>query len=623
MQLTTDNVKDKVSSLAARVLRAEGALATLAQRKTELTTSIAQAKARQALQEEMQHVFQLLQERAHERSVGAFERLLSAILNDVLPDEGHIRLGLSIKNNTPALDVLLQKGEKLEDVYDGNGGGVTNIVCAGLRFAALSRTKNRRFMVLDEPDGWLGLDQVSPFVKVLSDVSTATSTQTVFISHRPPEYFDGLVNLVELRRQPDGSPAAVLRQPAVTKWTSDEEPGIRAIELINVRRHRHTVLPLLPGATALIGDVNLGKSTAVIAAMKAVCYGESSDSLIMHDADEARIVLHLEKGKRLLWSRKPGRSPVVVYELYEGAAAEPSVKGRPGKRNEAPDWVQELMGITRVDDLDIQLGNQKRPVFLLDDTASRRAQILSVGRESSHLPALMKEWDAVKAEDREMVRAGEAELMRVGYRLQAETSFTPTKKVIEEFAVRFSKVEELLRRAELLDGIVKVMAEVDARLQVLGDAAQLPALPKLPELPDSAELKRLVDELSRISLRAEAFGEIAKVPAVPTLPDSSELLALGQALKRATEALRALDAVPDKLPSAPALPESAELATLLTALSQQSGVVQKLDNDLTVSKRELDALAAEKAQLIEESGGLCPLCGHEMDESALEGHSHA
>lgn len=623
MAHTPDTVKSKLTQLSSRAQRAEGALIELSARQTELTTQVAQAKGRQSLHEEVQQVFQLLQARAHERSVGAFERLLSAILKDVCPSEGKIRLGLSIKNNTPALDVLLERDGKLEDVYDDNGGGVTNIVCAGLRFAALSRTKNRRLMILDEPDGWLGESNVSSFVKVLADVSSATKTQTVFISHRTSAHFEGLVNVLELSQQADGSPSANLRQPTVSAWTDDEQPGIRMIELFNVRRHRHTSLPLLPGATALIGGINLGKSTAVIAALKAVCYGESSDSIISHGETEARIVLHLEKRKRLVWSRKIGRSPVVLYELYEDGATEPSVKGRPGKRNEAPDWVQELMGVTRVDDLDIQLGNQKRPVFLLDDTASRRAQVLSVGRESSYLPKLMKEYDSVKAEDRETIRMGEAELMRIQYRVQAKDMLPPVQTAINAFVARFNRMEGLLRSADLLEGLLKAMDGSAQRLHALKDATSLPLVSAPPALPDTATLARLVGELDVRHQRVAVFKQLPAAPVAPVLPDSAELHKLGVSLKHSLERLKALGAVPAAVPSVPALPNPQELSALLTLLVQQNETTTKLSRDVQTSELEQKALAQERAQLQEDSGGLCPLCGHSLTIDSLEGHSHA
>src|SRR5690606_12576908 len=179
--------------------------------------------------------------------------------------------------------------------------------------------------------------------------------------------------------------------------------------LYNFRKHVNTVIPCFPGATAIVGDNNLGKSTAIVSALKAVAYGESDDSMIHHDAQEAQVIFHLEKGIRIEWvrSRKGARS--VVYRVFEGSNPEPIHEGSPKSRNSAPDWIQDLMGVSRVDDLDIQVGNQKLPVFLLNESASRRAQILSLGRESGHLAALMKAYEDLKAQDGVTVKRGERE----------------------------------------------------------------------------------------------------------------------------------------------------------------------------------------------------------------------
>src|SRR5690606_17040382 len=204
------------------------------------------------------------------------------ILNDVLPEEGVIRLLTQYKSNATWLDIALEKNGNLEDVVDGNGGAVTNVISAGLRFAALTRTPNRRLMVLDEPDCWLMENRVSAFARVISQVSAQTQTQTFFITHKNPAYFEGHVNLVQFYADDEGKVKASALAPVVQEWTDDETPGIRALELIDFRRHEHTLVPCYPGATAYIGPNNLGKSTAIVSSFKAVAYGESNDTMIRH-----------------------------------------------------------------------------------------------------------------------------------------------------------------------------------------------------------------------------------------------------------------------------------------------------------------------------------------------------
>lgn len=626
-------LRKRLQEMTLRSSRIDGALNMMGERLLEVRANVGQAKARQGLHEEVQRLFELLQERAHQRSVGAFERLLTAILHDVLPTEGSVKLGLSIKDNTPSLDVLLQRpGLEPEDVYEDNGGGVTNIVCAGLRFAALSRTKkNRRFMVLDEPDGWLGEENVTPFVKVLADVSKATHTQTIFISHRPAARFEGVVNLVELVAKADGSPAAHLRQPTANQWESDEQPGIRAIELINVRKHTHTILPLLPGATALIGDVNLGKSTAVVAAMKAVCYGESSNSLVRHGADEAQIILHIEGGKQLKWSRKPGRSPVVVYELHEPGNPEPVMKGRPGRRNEAPDWVQDLMGITKVDDLDIQIGNQKKPVFLLDDTASRRAKILSVGRESGYLPAMMREYEAIKGEDRETIKAGEVEARRLEFRLQAKDDAAQLHTTLGKMEFDLDNIDETAGMADSLDLWLKQAQASALRLDALAPVLSCKPLNAPPALPESTSLAQAIEQLAKTSAVCQALSPMqsfAPIAPAPDLPDSSAILSLGRELSKSAIMLKALMVTPTVADQVVIPEQPSDLLTAISALESAKQAVAGFTVQVAAAEKDLRSLEAENESLLKESEGTCPICSSELGSTTLlmhhsHGHAHA
>lgn len=626
MAVTGASFESMVGALRARFDKAMLAHSRLTgqreaaeRRAAELTDEVSQAKARLSLAEEVQHVLRTLQSRAHERSLGAFEKLLTAIVRDVLKEKGDVRLMLAMRGNAPALDVRIDNNGSLEDALDGNGGAVANVLSAGLRFAALSRTGNRRLMVLDEPDCWITPERVPAFVSVIAQVSRAIGVQTFFISHHDSAYFDGRVNVVKFARDASGRVCAEALAPVMNQWESDEQEGIRSIELVNFRAHEHTVVPCFPGATAFIGDNDLGKSTAIVASFRAVAYGESDDSMLRHGAEESRIVMHLERGRRVVWTRNPKRNPVVLYQLFDGATL--LAEGRPSTRNSAPDWVAAELGIARVDDLDVQLGNQKTPVFLLDQPSSRRAQILSVGRESGHLSALMARYDEVRRADRDRARNGEIELKRVAYAVSCARKLDATTGLLEAARPALATLEAVAERSARLANLTNrltVASQAVARHEA--EIAALARLPSAPELSDTAGLERLIARIRASAARAGVRPQW-HAAAAPELFDETRLAALLERIAGAARRAALLEKVPPALPASPALHELEALkrcgervARAQQGCVQQQAALAQAQRDMELAHRELEAL---KEQL----GGQCPLCGSPLPEDGAE-HAH-
>lgn len=584
----------------------------------EWTEKVAQAKARLGLADEISCIFEAMQNRAHSRSVGSFERLLSAVLQDVLPGKGNIRLELSSSANAPNLDIYVDNGGSLEDVLEGSGGAVTNVISAGLRFAALTRTKNRRLMVLDEPDCWIKPSRVPNFIRVISEVAASTGTQTLLISHHDPAYFRGRVNLIELTRNETGQVCAVAGEPALAKWQSAEQPGIRSIRLVNFRAHEDTTLQLAPGVTALIGDNDLGKSTALVASLKAVGYNESDDTVIRHGCKHAQVVIELEGGKRLVWTRKAKGSPKVVYALYRDA--ELVAEGKAPGRGSVPDWVTAELGISEVDDLDIQVGSQKNPVFLLDQPASRRAQLLSVGRESGHLSRIMELWGDIKRADRDVVRDGELRITRLAHRLAQLSSVTAIGELTDTLFGQFSQVDATVSKSAQLSRLIAVQQEAGLAVARLSqETAVLQGVPgSLPDLADTAKLGLLTVRIQR----GEPFRKLAlpEIDApVPELRDTSRLTRTGSRLAQLQKYRAVFGAELPTIPELPPLADHRMLKACTERLVLLHETVTRSLQDHVRSSADVEREQAALRKLHDDLGGVCPLCDNKFDDE----HEHA
>jgi hypothetical protein len=619
----------------------------------EWTAKVSAAKARLTLADEISRLFEAMQTRAHSRSVGSFEQLLSAVMKDVMPEAGAVRLDLSNSNNTPELDVYIENEGALEDALEGSGGAVTNVLSAGLRFAALARTKNRRLMVLDEPDCWIRPSRVPSFLRMVAGVARHRKIQTLLISHHDPAYFRGRLNLVELSKDDEGVVRAQAQTPVVDEWESAEQPGIRSIRLINFRAHTDTLVPLFPGPTALIGDNDLGKSTALVSSLKAVAYNDSADTVIRHGAKEAKVVIELENGHRVEWVRRRKGSPKVTYAVFHGDTL--VFEGKAPGRGSVPALVTEELGICEVDGLDIQIGGQKKPVFLLDEPASRRAKLLSVGRESGYLNDVMTAWGAVKRRDSETVRDGEALLTKLSARLEKLAALQVLQPRLEGAAAQHLALDEVVRTSDRLTRLVAAMGDslggvrrmeselaalrgLPSELPVLHEVDSLRALtarlaagarfvhirlpaelPRLPELADTTTLARVNQLISGLSRYAAVFGRA--LPELPELPELADTVALAKMGQRIALLNRQRAVFDTKLPELPPLSTLADGKTLAATVANLDSLLKGIARTTTedaAAKAEYARNEAELARL-KKTIGVCPLCDHEFEE----GHTHA
>lgn len=712
-EVDLERLSRRYAALQLRCSALQGRAQELQEQRTRLTKNISLAKARIELAPQATEVFNYLQERAHARAVGEFEDLLSAFVADVVPDAGKICLELGTERGAPALDILLDNGGDKEHILEGNGGGLTNVVVTGLGFSALSRTPNRQLMVLDEPDCWLKHTYVPSFTKVIAEVSNPrldedgqphAGCQTLMISHNEVSLMDEGAHIQELRREFDlqafadrlgvpvtysgeaGDCAYVVwvtdskgvgrlevryredglgddEQNALTKgfpyvesiagakpWTADM-PGVRWVEVANLRRHVFTRLELSPGLNVLAGDINGGKSTLYFTALRALAYGDTDDTLIRHGADSAVVRLGLEGDVVLEMVRSRKGSPKVLYRRYEGGRL--VHEGRQETRGGVPEFISSALNIARVDGLDIQLRSQKQPVFLLDETPARRAQLLSVGRESGLLQALIERHRLALRRDRDQVKRDELDLNLVNRTLTVLAPVASMVGLRELLDALLADARQHNARVHATRALVARMTPLEGRVRVLqAFSSELGAVVSLPAVANTQALRdllgRLVPLRDRSALHMACATELAQPLALPVVTRTQPLVDLMTRLKR-NQALARLPDLPS-LPTAPVLAATSALASVLAVLhrGQQAKALlaqlveapavpavldtaqlrlhggalrKKLEavTELTGQEKEAltEATAADEAlHALKHQLGVCPTCHQTFTESA-------
>ncbi|NBJ12589.1 AAA family ATPase [Microvirga sp. SYSU G3D207] len=570
-------------------------------RVEELTREIELAKGRLAVRDEVEAFIEAVHGSASRRSLQAFETLLTALVQEVLPGEKPVALDLSTERGLASLDICVRRPDgSLEDVLEDNGGALTNVIGMALRLIAVVKADVARFLALDEADCWIAPDRVSSFYRVLEDGAARLGVQCLAVSHHDLSQFSGQFHIARVA----GEPAAgveVISSDTGAQW-NDAQPGLRYIRLVNVQAYRDATLPLSPGVNALIGPNNRGKST-FIRALRAVFYGEARDSLVRAGEKSATVEIGVAGGRTLRFVRQPRRSPVNVWSLHEADGSvveERGMRYETGGRN-VPDWVADLIRIRKVEDLDVHVAHQKFPVFLLGETPSRRSAVLSIGQEAGYIRDMLVIHRERCRRDTEAVRSGERELIALGETLEGLTEIEALKEQLAAASAQAERLRASAATIERLQAHAAQLAALRSRLERAqaraGITAHLPSAEHLDALTRAVERSRERERIGRRVVQAS------------------------RALAQSQARLRALQDLPS---AAPVLENTAPAQDILKRLADLRSAARIAKTRMAQVDDGLKALQAEMARLVEETGGLCPTCGSPVrPETLLDHHAHS
>jgi hypothetical protein len=589
-----------IADLAAALARAEGRRETLQARSAMLTETVELAKGRLAVRREVETFIEAAHGRASRRNLGAFETLLTALVREVLPGEKPVKLDLTTDRGLPALDICVARPDgTLEDVLEDNGGALTNVVGMALRLIAVVKADVGRFLALDEADCWIAPERVSSFYRVLEDGAARLGVQCLAVSHHDLSHFEGRFHIARVVGEPHVG-VDVVSSDHDARW-SDADAGLRSIRLIDVQAFRDATLRLSPGVNALIGPNNRGKST-FIRALRAVFYGEVRDSLVRAGAKAAVVEIGVAGGRTLRFSRRPRRTPVNIWSLHE---PDGSVTEDQGLRYETggravPDWVERLFRMTKVEDLDVQIAHQKFPVFLLGETPSRRSAVLSIGQEATYIRDMVGLHKERCSKDIALVRSGERELIDLTRDLEDLKEIEPLKERLGAADAQASAIRIAADRLASLEDHARRLAAARTCLSVAAARLRVTA-----DLPEPAVLTRLHDQLEQ----GRKHDELAE-----KLRDTTVALASA----RARDAL--LADLPDSVPVPEITTAAEETLGRLRSFGEQAA---SIGHRLIGLDERMNAVRADLARLMDETGGRCPTCGSPVDSDALlTGHAH-
>jgi predicted ATPase len=574
----------ELGELRSRALNAERSLAALDGMRGELERErtrnrevVGAAKWRVLQRETVERVFEAAQARLHAKAVGSYERLLTMIANDVLPSKIRIRLelGTNRRNGKPSLDIVAQREGGDVDVSRATGGSLMNVLATGLRVSALIKSGARQFAAFDESECWISPDNVPAYGNVLVRLSSDLGFQCLLISHHNPRMFHGAF-VVRLDGSPETGLVALPEGPIPERRDGQRHDLFTSIRLMNFQSHTDTTVPLCPGMTCLVGDNDIGKS-AVIRALSAIMEGDFKDTDIRHGQREASVELTLADG-RVATVRRAMRKKL-RWEL-----AHPSAERLESEGSDVPDFIASALGMRSVRDLNLHVSRQTRPNFLLEDEAgmdTRRAEVLSIGREAVHLDRLMEAWKKRIREDSATIRRGEGEDARYESRLRnladVPRLLEATGKVragVDSLGASLAEMADLIRDAAVLEAAITTRAELEAMAGALAPLAEPPALLDTAAVIAAAEeLEGLRRDIEAASGHLRALATLAAPPEI--LPDDG-LAEAADRLNAAMECSVALAEQSRVLADIPPPPELAPTAGMMETAQALADVSRTL-----------------------------------------------
>jgi exonuclease SbcC len=395
---------------------------------------------------------------------------------------------------------------------------------------------------------------------------------------------------------------------------------IRRLILTNFMAHAGTTLELAPGLNVLCGPNNTGKS-AVVEALRCWANNPSPRHFIRHGASEARVEALLDDGWRVAWVRRKAHA---LYEVYAPGEDEPQVFAKL-KRGMVPPEVAELVKLAPVsfdkgDEVDVHLGDQRHPIFLLDKPGSLLADFLASSTESAHLMAmqdtLREKTRRMKIEQKRLEEAAtraRAGLDRLAALPDVSLKLEKLREDGRDLQERAARLPAAQARVERLSRLAGEARSLRARSSVLGGLAKPPSpVPagNLAATLDAVDALRGRSQVIRQTLArlAPLAAPGALAPCAPLAEVCAQADFLRSVKGHASGRLHALAG----LSPPPALADPAPLTGMLESMDVLAGRIAKGRAWLAERDKALSELSATIARRLAEVGE-CPLCGAGLD----------
>lgn len=592
---------------------------TLIQDLDCVVNSVEKAKKWLAKQPDYLKFLQHLQVAIHQKNIGAFSELLTYFVKDVLKKDKDIIFELYTYHNLPALRIEALNDGQRENIYEGNGGSIANIVSTGLRLIALSRLPHRKFIVLDEPDCWLKPDHVPFFAKIIGEISEKLKIQTIIISHHDWNYFKDYGRVIRLETDGKNLEANVVHDTPIDV----EDPDIiKKVRLRQFMSHQDTEFELHPYLTCLIGENDIGKSV-LATALKSVSYNDSHDSYIKHFCDEAQVLIELNKNRQILWQRFKTTNQENPQKVKYSLFANNDLIASEFNSSVTPSFIAKELNISTTEDIDVHIGNQKQPVFLLssDTKPQDKAKILSLGKESIILQKMMENIKNKTRQNKQIVKEGELKFNILNKQLENLSNIedlNSSAKNLKAEALGLINKENLIQNLEKDFIVLKKLDNMKNIESIHYD--------NIVEIENPNDTESLVEIIKNIN-KEKNIAEIENIKTEVNEVDIVDTKELSTIIKRIYLLCAASNLDPILLDevSAPKLKDERDFNDLNEMIVSLDNQILLLE-DLYKKKDNLSGwevkINKEIEDFMRENNHICPTCSQSITKEHLIGDHH-
>ena len=391
-----------------------------------------------------------------------------------------------------------------------------------------------------------------------------------------------------------------------------EPPGknvIKRIELVNFMSHAHTVIEPAAGLTVLVGPNNCGKS-AVVTALQILAHNSNSTYVRRHDEKSCEVVVETDDGHIIRWSRAKNGSPRYVIDGQDFDR----LKGR------TPEILDQVLRLPIVasdgDEFDIHFGQQKEPIFLLNNTGKAAAQFFASSSDAIRLVEMQSLHKSKVREAKLNHKRIQTEMERLDESIEILAPITCLESQLAECEKSFDLLESCRTEIECLEDLFEQMPKLACQLQfqvaLVGLLEKTPQPPSLPPTEMLESLAEQIDAQSSMESKSRKLQQLLEsVPVPPVLDDEVRLEQVIVDFVHAFDAdfglVQRFQCLQEIQPPPP-FEDSQPLENLIDAVALAQGSARQMASELDALKKELSALEEESKQWVA-ANPICPTCG--------------
>lgn len=613
--------------------------------------------------DEVLDVLNELHQRTQVRTKEVYEQLLTTLVQEIKPGDPEnekVVLETEIRRNRTSLEVGMKNDKgHIRNVYLDKGGSVENIIAMGLRFIAVSRTSNRRLIVMDEADSALRSEYIPIFAAIMDQLARQIGMQVIYISHHPVSCFEGKARIIHLERQ-DGYVTAEqvsdvaksgnkeIQEKLGSELNEDEDMmegvGLRYIRLVNVKQHENTMIELSPYVNVITADVDVGKST-VVQAIEALSHNLGREGLIRDGQPSARVEIGLEDGMTLQWSYARRGTKKTNYKLTNSDNKEVQTSD---SGTEVPAWLHDYLGMEKHQDFDLHISDQHNSSFILDKRISgfRRAELLSLGKEATQVQKMITQHGEKADRCRRIVNENKKKLLEVKNKLAALRSIGSIEERLVDLRSLAKSIESSSTNNTWLKSNIELITKCEGKIAALSPIVSI-ALPSKKEINDLSGIRIQSVSIIAKEKRLALLSSVAsiEIPNKPKVKDLSGFLELGRGIGKATQKIEALSSIQDlvapkkpklsdtnamgliyhrlekinavskvmenldfEIPKKPTVSDLSAYAETGKSISLKGKAAQDISTKIKEAEKELSECIIEKDGVITSLGGVCPVC---------------